>query len=78
TSVACSPADVTTDGTSNGVPDGTVTLSDFSFYLGLWATGDPSADVTLTGVCDTLAGGGDGVDLSDFSCYLTEWSAGCP
>ncbi|MEL7473172.1 MAG: GC-type dockerin domain-anchored protein [Planctomycetota bacterium] len=34
-------ADVTTDGTSNGVPDGDVTLSDFSYYLGLWAQGCP-------------------------------------
>ncbi|MEL7473317.1 MAG: GC-type dockerin domain-anchored protein, partial [Planctomycetota bacterium] len=70
-------ADVTTESTSNGVPDGLVTLSDFSYYLSLWATGDSAADITTTGVCDP-GNAGDGVDLSDFSCYLTEWSAGCP
>ena len=32
------------------------------------------ADLTLDGVCDTAAGGGDGVTLSDFSCYLSLWS----
>ena len=34
-------ADMTTDGTSNGVPDGSVTLSDFSYYLSLWSAGCP-------------------------------------
>ena len=34
-------ADVTTDGPSNGTPDGAVTLSDFSFYLSLWGAGCP-------------------------------------
>ncbi|MEL7474381.1 MAG: DNRLRE domain-containing protein [Planctomycetota bacterium] len=73
----CAPADVTTDGTSNGIPDNAITLSDFSFYLSLWATGDPAADITTVGMCD-IGNGGDGVDLSDFSCYLSEWSLGCP
>ena len=75
---ACSPADVTGVGVADGVPDGLVTLSDFSFYLSLWASGDAMADITPTGTCDPSTGGGDGVDLSDFSCYLSVWSAGCP
>ncbi|MEO0482911.1 MAG: GC-type dockerin domain-anchored protein [Planctomycetota bacterium] len=74
---ACCPADFTTDGTSNGQPDGAVTLSDFSYYLSLWAVADASADVTTEGVCN-FGQGGDGVSLSDFSCYLAEWSTGCP
>ncbi|MEO0483265.1 MAG: GC-type dockerin domain-anchored protein, partial [Planctomycetota bacterium] len=75
--VACSPADVTTDATANGVPDGVVTLSDFSFYLSLWSQNDAAADITADGVCD-LGTAGDGVTLSDFSCYLSLWSQGCP
>ncbi|MEL7473492.1 MAG: NF038122 family metalloprotease [Planctomycetota bacterium] len=74
----CAFADITTDGSSNGIPDNAVTLSDFSFYLSLWSTGDPASDITLEGVCDVIAGGGDGTTLSDFSCYLSEWSLGCP
>ena len=70
--------DLTTDGTPNGIPDGAVTLSDFSFYLSLWATADPNADITPDGVCAPEAGGGDGDTLSDFSCYLALWAAGCP
>ena len=74
----CSPADATTDGEANGEPDGAVTLSDFSFYLTLWSASDAAADITTTGVCAPVAGGGDGVDLSDFACYLAVWSDGCP
>jgi len=72
----CGP-DLTSDGSSNGVPDGVVTLSDFSFYLSLWSNSDPAADVTTDGACD-FGQGGDGVTLSDFSCYLSAWSIGCP
>jgi len=74
---ACSPADITTTGTSNGTPDGLLDLSDFSFYLSLWSQQDPAADVTVTGLC-TFGTTDANVDLSDFSCYLSEWSAGCP
>ncbi len=74
--VACSPADVTTSGTANGVPDQVVDLSDFSFYLTLWGTSDARADVTTTGTANGVPDGS--VDLSDFSFYLTLWSAGCP
>jgi len=75
--VACSPADVTTTGLPNGAPDGVVDLSDFSFYLTLWAADDPAADLTSDGVCDPNAPDSV-VTLSDFSCYLSLWSAGCP
>ena len=71
----CLP-DITTDGTSNGIPDGLVTLSDFSFYLGLWSSSDLAADIATAG---TDTGIPDGVvTLSDFSFYLGLWSAGCP
>ena len=69
-------ADVTTDGSSNGVPDGQVTLSDFSYYLGLWSASDPIADVTTDGTSNGTPDGA--VTLSDFSFYLGLWSAGCP
>ena len=69
-------ADLTTDGTSNGIPDGAVTLSDFSYYLSLWGTGDLAADYTTDG---TSNGVPDGVvTLSDFSFYLTLWGSGTP
>lgn len=73
----CCPADVTTDGASDGVPDGLVTLSDFSYYLSLWSTNAAEADITADGAC-AVGSGGDGVTLSDFSCYLSLWSTGCP
>ena len=73
---ACSPADLTTTGNAEGEPDGTVDLSDFSYYLSIWSSSDTAADVTTTG---TASGIPDGtVDLSDFSFYLSLWSAGCP
>ena len=75
--MACSPADVTTTGLPSGVPDGGVDLSDFSFYLSLWAATDPAADLTSDGVCDVNAPDLM-VTLSDFLCYLSLWSAGCP
>ncbi|MEL7473495.1 MAG: GC-type dockerin domain-anchored protein, partial [Planctomycetota bacterium] len=71
------PADVTSIGTSDGVPDGAVDLSDIALYLSLWTTGGARADVTGDGACDP-AGAGDGVTLSDFACYLSQWSIGCP
>lgn len=72
----CTAADITTDGTSNGVPDNAITLSDFSYYLQLWGSDDPAADWTTDG---TANGVPDGVvTLSDFSYYLWLWSLGCP
>lgn len=38
---ACAIADLTTDATDNGIPDGSITLSDFSYYLSLWSQGCP-------------------------------------
>ena len=73
---ATCPADITTDGTSDGVPDGAVTLSDFSFYLSLWSAGNPDADVTTDGSSNGIPDGA--VTLSDFSFYLSQWSSGCP
>ena len=69
-------ADLTTDGSSNGIPDGSVTLSDFSFYLSLWSSSNPAADVTTDGTANGIPDGA--VTLSDFSFYLGLWSAGCP
>ncbi len=69
-------ADLTTDGTSNGIPDGRVTLSDFSYYLRLWPLAHPVTDVTTDGTSNGIPDGQ--VTLSDFSLYLTLWSAGCP
>ncbi len=69
-------ADVTTDGTANGIPDGEVTLSDFSYYVSLWGSQDPIADVTTDGTANGIPDGA--VTLSDFSYYLVLWSAGCP
>lgn len=69
-------ADTTTTGSPNGVPDGVVDLSDFSFYLSEWSSSASGADLTTTG---TPNGVPDGlVNLSDFSYYLSLWSQGCP
>ena len=76
TTPGCGPADVTTDGTSNGIPDNAVTLSDFSFYLSLWSAGDNAADLTTDGTSNGIPD--NAVTLSDFSFYLGLWSAGCP
>ncbi|MEM7754147.1 MAG: GC-type dockerin domain-anchored protein [Planctomycetota bacterium] len=76
----CNPiciADVTTDGGTNGMPDGVVTLSDFSFYLSLWSQGDDRADLTAEAICDPSTPD-QLVTLSDFACYLSAWSEGCP
>ncbi|MEL7474223.1 MAG: proprotein convertase P-domain-containing protein, partial [Planctomycetota bacterium] len=67
-------ADMTTEGTANGVPDGAVTLSDFSFYLSQWSSGEPQADITTTGTSNLIADAA--IDLSDFSAYLSLWSGG--
>ncbi len=72
----CGPADTTTTGTSNGIPDGVVDLSDFSFYLAQWGASNPAADLTTTGTSNGIPDGT--VDLSDFSFYLGLWGAGCP
>ncbi|MEO0482293.1 MAG: GC-type dockerin domain-anchored protein [Planctomycetota bacterium] len=76
---ACSPADVATDGQNTQLPDGLVTLTDFSTYLNFWAQGDPRADITPNDTCKPgPPHTGDSVTLTDFSCYLSIWSQGCP
>ncbi|MEO0482314.1 MAG: S8 family serine peptidase [Planctomycetota bacterium] len=74
---ACSPADITGAGLMDGVPDGRVTLSDFTAYVARWSLGDPRADITPDGACEP-EGPLDGVTLSDLSCYLAIWDRGCP
>ncbi|MEL7471674.1 MAG: GC-type dockerin domain-anchored protein [Planctomycetota bacterium] len=73
----CGPGDLTTTGSDLGVPDGLVDLSDFSYYLGLWAADAPRADVTPESTCDFNVPDG-AVTLSDFACYLSVWATGCP
>ncbi|MEO0482295.1 MAG: GC-type dockerin domain-anchored protein [Planctomycetota bacterium] len=75
TTPPCAPADITTDGDASGLPDGLVTLSDFSYYLTLWSASAAAADITTDGTSNGLPDGV--VTLSDFSYYLTLWSAGC-
>ena len=73
--VAC-PADLTTTGSTNGIPDGQVNGSDFTYYLSLFAAGSPSADLTTTG---STNGTPDGqINGSDFTYYLSLFATGCP
>jgi len=65
------PADLTGP---TGEPDGVLDASDFFAYLGLFAAGDPGADLT-----GGPGGTPDGViDASDFFLYLNLFAAGCP
>lgn len=73
----CALADVTTSGTDNGLGDGVIDLSDFSYYLARWAEADLEADITPSAICDPGTPD-DIVDLSDFSCFLALWAEGCP
>ena len=69
-------ADLTTTGTTNGVPDGTVNGSDFTFYLALFAGQNAQADLTTTG---TTNGQPDGlINGSDFTYFLSLFATGCP
>jgi len=53
-----------------GDPDGVLDADDFFFYLDLFSSGDPAADLT---------GGPDGIiDANDFFEYLSLFAAGCP
>jgi len=61
-------ADAPCNGADTTAPFGELTFTDVSFYLGLFATGDPAADLT-----------GDGsATFSDISLFLSLFSAGCP
>lgn len=74
--ILVSPADVTTEGTSNEVPDLALTLSDTSVFLTWWSASDARADVTEDG---TSSGVPDGsVTLSDYSYFIGIWGAAGP
>ncbi|MEL7472488.1 MAG: GC-type dockerin domain-anchored protein, partial [Planctomycetota bacterium] len=75
-SIACSAADVTTESSTNGRPDGRITLDDFAYFISQWASDDPAVDLTVATDCQPGTGG-DGVTLSDFTCFLAIWSEGC-
>jgi len=70
------PADLT-NADATGDPDGVVTLSDYTLFIGLWNAGHDTADLTGFGTCDLGARDGQ-VDLSDLACYVRLWAAGCP
>ncbi len=78
----------TTGGALDGVPDGTVDLSDLLFFVNAWDAdlGSPTpnpgsiADVTTTGGGDPGVPDGN-VDLSDLLYYVNDWQSGlaqCP
>ena len=72
----CSPADLTTTGSTNGQPDGQVNGSDFTYYLSLFASSNATADMTTTGSTNGVPDGT--VNGSDFTYFLTLFSTGCP
>ena len=69
-------ADLTTTGSTNGVPDGVVNGSDFTFFLSLFAASSPLADLTTTGSTNGIPDGV--VNGSDFTYFLSLFAAGCP
>ena len=72
---AC-PADLTTTGSTNGIPDGVINGSDFTYFLSLFASAHPASDLTTTG---STNGTPDGItNGSDFTYYLGLFAAGCP
>jgi len=84
--VACSAADITTQGagagnTNYGMPDGVVSAADIQYYVNLFTTSDPNADFTTTGasVGDPGYGVPDGsVTAADIQYYVNLYIAGCP
>jgi len=85
--VACSPADLTTQGAGVGdpgfgVPDGLITAADINFYVNAWVTGSLAiADLTTqgAGVGDPLFGVPDGlITAADINFYVNMWVQGCP
>ncbi|MEM1330376.1 MAG: GC-type dockerin domain-anchored protein [Planctomycetota bacterium] len=84
---ACSPADLTTDGSNPGdadygTPDGLITVSDLTYFVEFWIASDLSvADVTTNGTNpgDANFGVPDGaVTVSDLTYIVELWIAGCP
>jgi len=84
--VACSAADITTQGagagnTNYGMPDGVVSAADIQYYVNLFTTSDPNADFTTTGagVGDPGYGVPDGsITAADIQFYVNLYIAGCP
>ncbi|MEM1331473.1 MAG: GC-type dockerin domain-anchored protein [Planctomycetota bacterium] len=85
-SAGCIP-DVTTDGSNPGdaefgVPDGSVTTADLTFFVEQWINGAAAiADVTTDGTNpgDAQFGVPDGsVTTADLTFFVEAWVAGCP
>ena len=86
-SLACSEADLTTQGAGAGdpgfgVPDGLITAADINFYVNAWFGGDLAiADLTTqgAGAGDPGFGVPDGlITAADINFYVNLWGAGCP
>ncbi|MEM1331491.1 MAG: lamin tail domain-containing protein [Planctomycetota bacterium] len=65
-----------------GVPDGTVDVTDLTFFVEAWVNGDAAvADVTTLGnnPGDVDFGAADGtVDVTDLTFFVEQWISGCP
>ncbi len=72
-SVRCT-ADID-DGSNTGTPDGGVTIEDLTYYIDLFAAGDPAADVDDDANEPPLPDGG--VTIEDLLYFLTRFEAGC-
>ncbi len=86
-SVACSAADLTTQGAGTGdpgfgVPDGLITGADLQYYVNFWVAGDLAiADLTTqgAGIGDPGFGVPDGlITGADIQFYVNLWVLGCP
>jgi len=84
--IACSEADVTTQGAGLGdpgfgVPDGQITAADINFYINLWVAQDLAADFTTqgAGAGDPGFGVPDGqITAADVNYFVNLWVVGCP
>jgi len=85
--LACSPADITTQGAGvgdpgYGEPDGAVTAADLNYFVNAYLATDLAiADVTTqgAGVGDPGYGVPDGsVTAADLNFYVNDWVIGCP
>ena len=85
--VACSPADITTQGAGSGdpgygVPDGAVSAADLNYFVNAYVAGDlATADITTqgAGAGDPGYGTPDGLlSAADINYYVNLWVAGCP
>ncbi|MEM1329174.1 MAG: alpha-amylase family glycosyl hydrolase [Planctomycetota bacterium] len=79
-------ADLTTEGTNPGdagygTPDGTATVSDLTFFVEAWVSGDATvADLTTEGTNpgDASYGTPDGsVTVTDLTFFVEAWIGGC-